>query len=56
MSEMQKKAIRWYGREGEAWEKTLLSGDKDNASQQLETLLGIQDGYSVVLDGLASLI
>ena len=39
-------------KEETAWEKTITITDKDNNSQQLKLYWDIQDGYSVLFDGV----
>ena len=39
-------------KEETAWEKTITITDKDNNSQQLKLYWDIQDGYSLLFDGV----
>jgi len=54
MSEMAREGYQVVLEEKEytAWEKTITITDKDNTSQQLKLYWDIQDGYSVVFDGV----
>ena len=54
MSEMAREGYQVVLEEKEdtAWEKTITITDKNNTSQQLKLYWDIQDGYSVVFDGV----
>ena len=54
MSEMAREGYQVVLEEKEdtAWEKTITITDRDNNSQQLKLYWDIQDGYSVVFDGV----
>jgi hypothetical protein len=39
-------------KEDTAWEKTITITDKNNTTQQLKLYWDIQDGYSIVFDGI----
>ena len=54
MSEMAREGYQVVLEEKEdtAWEKTITITDRNNTSQQLKLYWDIQDGYSVVFDGV----
>ena len=54
MSEMAREGYQVVLEEKEdtAWEKTITITDKNDNSQQLKLYWDIQDGYSVVFDGV----
>ena len=54
MSEMAREGYQVVleDKEETAWEKTITITDKDNTSQQLKLYWNIDNGYSVVFDGV----
>ena len=54
MSEMEREGYQVVLEEKEetAWEKTITITDKNDNSQQLKLYWDIQDGYSVLFDGV----